>query len=79
VLIEADVAQVRRRVPAAFADVTEAADGVLLRCRAQHLDGMAQILSGLAWPFTIVRPDELRAAVSDHAAHLARYADRPRP
>lgn len=76
VLIEADVAQVRRRIPAAVADVTEVADGVRLSCRAQSLPGMAQMLAGLGWPFTVVRPDELRTALADHAADLVRYAAR---
>jgi predicted DNA-binding transcriptional regulator YafY len=76
VLIEADVAQVRRRIPASIADVTEAADGVLLRCRAQRLDGMAQMLAGLSWPFTVVRPDELRAELVEHAARIGGYAAR---
>jgi len=79
VLIEADVAQVRRRVPAAVADVTEVADGVRLSCRAQSLSGMAQMLAGLGWPFTVVRPDDLRTALAEHAANLARYAARPGP
>ncbi|WP_433719921.1 helix-turn-helix transcriptional regulator [Actinoplanes sp. CA-051413] len=76
VLIEADVAQVRRRIPAAIADVTEVADGVRLSCRAQSLPGMAQMLAGLGWPFTVVRPDELRTALAEHAAQLVRYATR---
>ena len=74
VLIEADVAQVRRRVPAAIADVCEVAQGVRLSCRAQSLPGMAQMLAGLGWPFTVVKPDELRTALAEHAAQLARYA-----
>lgn len=76
VLIEADVAQVRRRIPAGIADVTEAAGGVRLSCRAQSLPGMAQMLAGLGWPFTVVKPDELRTALADHAAQLVRYAAR---
>jgi predicted DNA-binding transcriptional regulator YafY len=76
VLIEADVAQVRRRIPAAVADVTEVAEGVRLSCRAQSLPGMAQMLAGLGWPFTVVRPDELRTALAEHAAQLVRYAAR---
>ena len=76
VLIEADVAQVRRRVPAAIADVTEVAQGVRLSCRAQSLPGMAQMLAGLGWPFTVVKPDELRTALAEHAAQLAQYATR---
>ena len=76
VLIEADVAQVRRRLPATIADVTETPDGVRLNCRAQSLAGMAQMLAGLGWPFTVVRPDELRTALAEHAAQLVRYAAR---
>ena len=77
VLIAADVAQVRRRVPGAVADLTEAADGVLLRTRAESLPGMAQLLAGLSWPFTVLRPDELRVALAEHAARLATYAAGP--
>ena len=77
VLIEADVAQVRRRVPPSVAEVTESADGVLLRTRAQSLPGMAQMLAGLSWPFRVLRPDELRAALAEHAARLAGYAAGP--
>ncbi len=76
VLIEADVAQVRRRIPAAIADVSAAADGARLSCRAQSLPGMAQLLAGLGWPFTVIRPDELRTALVEHAAQLAQYAAR---
>ena len=47
-----------------------------MRCRAERLDGMAQMLAGLGHPFTVVRPAELRAAVADHAARLAGYATR---
>jgi predicted DNA-binding transcriptional regulator YafY len=79
VLIEADIAQVRRRLPATIADLTEAADGVLLRARAQSLTGMAQLLAGLGWPFTILGPDELRTALAEHTALLTGYANRPAP
>jgi predicted DNA-binding transcriptional regulator YafY len=79
VLIEADVAQVRRRVPATIAELSETADGVLLRTRAQSLSGMAQLLAGLGWPFTVVRPDELRTALTEHADRLTAYAQRRPP
>ena len=78
VLFEADVEQVRRRVPPSVAEVSEAGDGVLLRARAQSLPGMARMLAGLGWPFTILRPDELRAAVRDYAAELVELAARSR-
>jgi predicted DNA-binding transcriptional regulator YafY len=76
VLIDAEVAQVRHRVPATMAEVTETADGVRLHCRAHSLPGMAQMLAGLGWPFTIVQPGELREAVAEHAARLKQYAAR---
>jgi predicted DNA-binding transcriptional regulator YafY len=79
VLIEADVAQVRRRVPASMADIAETADGVLLRTRAQSLPGMAQMLAGLGWPFTVLSPPELRTALAEHAADLQAWAARTRP
>jgi predicted DNA-binding transcriptional regulator YafY len=50
--------------------------GVALHTRAEDLAGMAQLLAGLGWPFTVRRPDELRTAVADHAARLSAYAGR---
>ena len=76
VLLEADVAEVRRRVPPAVAEVTEDPRGVLLTCRAESLPGMAHMLAGLGWPFTVLRPAELRTAVAEHAARLADFARR---
>jgi predicted DNA-binding transcriptional regulator YafY len=76
VLLDTDLAQARRRVPASVAELTESPDGVLMRARAEHLDGMAQLLAGLGWAFTILRPDELRAAVTGCAARLAELANR---
>jgi predicted DNA-binding transcriptional regulator YafY len=76
VLIEADVAQVQRRIPPNVAELIEAPGGVRMRCRAQSLPGMAQMLAGLGWPFTVVEPDELRQALTEHAARLATYASR---
>ena len=76
VLFEADLAQVRRRVPASVAEITETADGVLMRTRAQSLPGMAQMLAGLGWPFRIVGPTELRDAVREHAERLTEHAAR---
>jgi predicted DNA-binding transcriptional regulator YafY len=79
VLIEADVAQVRRRIPATMADVTETPDGVLLRTRAQSLPGMAQMLSGLGHPFTVLTPPELRTALAAHAAQVDTWSRRTPP
>lgn len=76
VLMETDLIQARRRVPESLVQLTETADGVLLRTRAQSLDGMAQMLASLGWPFTILRPDQLRAALAQHAERLAAIAAR---
>jgi predicted DNA-binding transcriptional regulator YafY len=76
VLLETDVVQASQRLSANGAELTETADGVLLRTRVARLDAMACMLAGLGWPFTIVRPDELRTAVADYAAHLVEQAKR---
>ncbi|MEV0716196.1 YafY family protein [Asanoa sp. NPDC050611] len=76
VLFEAEAGEVRRRVPATVAEITETGDGVLMRTRAQSLPGMAQMLAGFGWPFTIVSPVELRAAVREHAERLIQHAAR---
>ncbi|MEU5791638.1 YafY family protein [Micromonospora purpureochromogenes] len=79
VLLETDLVTARRRVPPSVGELTEVADGVLLRTRAEHLDGMAQLLAGVGWPFTVLRPDALRDAVRAHATRLAGWADRAPP
>jgi predicted DNA-binding transcriptional regulator YafY len=79
VVLDADPAEVARRVPPSVAEIRESAHGVILRARAESLDGMAHMLAGLGWPFTITRPDELRAAVVGHAERLAASAARERP
>jgi predicted DNA-binding transcriptional regulator YafY len=76
VLIEADLDTLRRRVPPHVAELAGAPGGVLMRCRAERLDGMAHMLAGLGHPFTVLQPAELRAAVTEHAARLAGYAAR---
>lgn len=76
VLLETDPAAARRRVPDSVAELTETADGVLLRARARDLAETARLLAGLDCPFTILRPAELRAAVAAHAARLAELATR---
>jgi predicted DNA-binding transcriptional regulator YafY len=79
VLLETDVAGVRERLPDHLAELTETANGVLLRGRVTSLAEVAAVLAGLGCPFTIVRPAELRAAVMDHARRLAGYAQRTAP
>jgi predicted DNA-binding transcriptional regulator YafY len=79
VVLDADPVEVARRVPPSVAEISESAGGVVLRARAESLDGMAHMLAGLGWPFAIVRPDELRSAVVRHAERLAASAARDQP
>ncbi|GAA3451908.1 MULTISPECIES: helix-turn-helix transcriptional regulator [Dactylosporangium] len=78
VLLHAPVADVRRRVPATAGTATPAPGGATrLTCRAEHLSGMAQMLAGLGWDFTVVRPPELRTEVADLGRRLLRHAGPP--
>ncbi|MFF2143969.1 helix-turn-helix transcriptional regulator [Kitasatospora sp. NPDC058190] len=68
------LAEARRRLPPAAGTLTELAeDRVLLRARAQNLDGVAVMLAGLGWPFAVREPAELRAEVRALAARLAAW------
>jgi predicted DNA-binding transcriptional regulator YafY len=79
VLFETTLAEARRRIPPSVATLTEVPGGVLLAARAERLDGMAQLLAGLGWPFVIHAPPELRDAVRDLAATLITQAGREAP
>ncbi|MEU8326041.1 YafY family protein [Nonomuraea sp. NPDC048881] len=70
VVLRVSLAEAARRVPPSVATLTETPDGVLLRMRAESLDGMAAMLAGLGFPFTIQSPPELRTAVRRLAQSL---------
>ena len=74
VLLAVPIEEARRRLPPGVATLAEAEGGVLLRARAERLDGMARMLAGLGWPFTIVTPDELRTEVLALAGRLSEQA-----
>ncbi|GGW30902.1 transcriptional regulator [Streptomyces lucensis JCM 4490] len=76
VTIQGPLGEITRRLPRSAATLTARPDGVLMRARAERLDGMAHLLASLEWPFTIHRPDELRQSLKDLAARLAATADR---
>ncbi|MFE4396751.1 MULTISPECIES: helix-turn-helix transcriptional regulator [Streptomycetaceae] len=70
--------EARRRLPPAVGTLTELAeDRVLLRARAQNLDGVAVLLAGLGWPFTVREPAALRAEVRALADRLAAWGAEP--
>ncbi|MFE7590842.1 helix-turn-helix transcriptional regulator [Kitasatospora sp. NPDC057512] len=72
------LAEARRRLPPAVGTLTELAeDRVLLRARAQNLDGVAVLLAGLGWPFTVREPAALRAEVRALADRLSGWGAEP--
>jgi predicted DNA-binding transcriptional regulator YafY len=77
VVLHAPPAQVRARLPRSVGSLDEHPDGTLLRARAERLDGMARMLAGLGWRFTMLRPEELRAEVRELARRLAEDAAEP--
>jgi predicted DNA-binding transcriptional regulator YafY len=76
VLLGTDLASARVRLPETVGRLVEEPGGVALHGRAQDLTGMAQLLAGLGWPFTVRAPEELRDAVSAYVQRLAAYATR---
>ncbi|WP_345598624.1 YafY family protein [Thermocatellispora tengchongensis] len=74
VVLHAELEEVRRRVPPSVAALDPVPGGVLMSTRAEHLAGMAQMLAGLGWPFTIREPDALREEVRALAGRLLRSA-----
>jgi predicted DNA-binding transcriptional regulator YafY len=77
VVFATTLTEARRRIPASVATLSETDGGVLMRARAEHLDGMARMLAGLGWPFTVHAPEELRGAVRTLAARLHDCAGEP--
>ncbi len=75
VLLETTLEEAAARIPAATATLSETSGGVLLDTRAERLDGMAQMLAGLGWPFAVITPAELRDEVRALAARLVASAD----
>jgi predicted DNA-binding transcriptional regulator YafY len=75
VVLHTSMAQAQRRIPPSVGTLTEVSDGVRLTARAERLDGAAQMLAGLGWPFTIDRPDKLKDEIRALAARLLTDAD----
>jgi predicted DNA-binding transcriptional regulator YafY len=86
--VQATPEQVRSRLPAAIAtvselpneggptpDATSVGDWVRVQMRAERLDWIPALLASLGRPFVIERPDALRDEVHRLARQLASYAD----
>ncbi|MBO3748562.1 YafY family transcriptional regulator [Streptosporangiaceae bacterium NEAU-GS5] len=70
VVLRTSLAQASRRLPASVARLEEVAGGVRMTARAESLAGVAQMLAGLGWGFSVVAPAELRGEVRALAARL---------
>jgi predicted DNA-binding transcriptional regulator YafY len=63
VVLATTLENAQRRIPLTVATLAETEGGVLLTGRAEHLAGLAAMLAGLGWPFTVRRPAALRDEV----------------
>lgn len=77
VVLHTDLAAARRRIPPTAGQLSEVDGGVLLRCRADRLDGMAVMLAGLGFRCTVREPAVLRDELRALAGRLAADADWP--
>ncbi len=71
ILLATTLDEARRVLPPTVGTLTAADGGVVLRCRAERLDGMARMIAGWPWRYTVIRPDALRGALLAHAARVA--------
>jgi predicted DNA-binding transcriptional regulator YafY len=74
VLLDTTVADVRTKLPASVATLTETPDGVRMVLRGNTLAWAAAVLAWLGCRFEIERPDELRAEVTALAERLSACA-----
>jgi predicted DNA-binding transcriptional regulator YafY len=68
--LDAPLEEVRRFVPPHFAELERRGARVVLRARAERLDGMARLLAGLGAPLRVIEPPELRDELAALAARL---------
>lgn len=70
VLLHTPLAAAAQRFPATLAELQPAAEGTLLRMRADSLEWVAGLLAGAGCDFTIHRPAALRTSVRALADRL---------
>jgi predicted DNA-binding transcriptional regulator YafY len=77
VWLDTDVATARRHLPPTMGDLHPAPDGgVVLDSGVEDLAGMARVLTGLPWRFTVRSPAALVEALDEHVAALAAAVER---
>ena len=70
VLLHTSLEQIHQSVPAGFATLEEAPDGVLLRAYDDDLQHTARFLVNLGCPFRVLQPPELVEALRELAEHI---------
>lgn len=73
VQLDTTMEEARAVLPRSVAELVPNSAGVLLKVRAENLDGTARMLAGIGFGFTVKRPPELREAVSALAERLRGY------
>lgn len=75
VVLATTLESAQRRIPPTVATLTETEGGVLLTGRAEHLAGLAGMLAGLGWPFTVRRPAALVTEVRALSDRLRAWSE----
>jgi predicted DNA-binding transcriptional regulator YafY len=75
VVLATTLANAQRRIPPTVATLAETEGGVLLTGRAEHLPGLAAMLAGLGWPFTVRRPAALVTEVRALSDRLRAWSE----
>jgi predicted DNA-binding transcriptional regulator YafY len=75
VVLATTLENARRRIPPTVATLAETEGGVLLTGRAEHLPGLAAMLAGLGWPFTVRRPAALVTEVRALSDRLRAWSE----
>jgi len=73
-IAEASLDEVRATIPASVAELEATSEGVVVRIRADDLDGAARMLAAVPWQFRIASPPELAEALAVHAHRLMTVA-----
>jgi predicted DNA-binding transcriptional regulator YafY len=79
VVLELPEEEARLRVPPEFGTIEPVEGGVLVRMRAERLDGAARYLASLGCAFTVREPAELLREVRELGSRLVALAGRPQP
>jgi hypothetical protein len=75
VVLATTLENAQRRIPPTVATLAETEGGVLLTGRAEHLAGLAAMLAGLGWPFTVRRPAALVTEVRALSDRLRAWSE----